>query len=376
MEEEEKEVSCCCEFHDLKGHEKHMMDCSCCIDDTEINEIFHRFARIPWPGGSKKIRIGEISIATTFFLSATISSMILPICDVFIMIIYIFFSSKKLRKSDFFYLYVNMALASVIYYFLKYLARAEMFVVLISFTLTMLLLIETLRGPIHLSEYNHSLVGYRRKSLDVATFPLLLLFSILACDMVFFSANTLISLNVLAVVMSTTIIVMYILSVNEVEALQTVSRTQEDERCDVCNLVCPNHSKHCRICARCTLRFDHHCVWLNTCIGAGNHLTFLLLLIFITMHGVYFLVVRYEHNAYYSPLVDSSVLNGVTLHVIFCVISILGLLLLQLYQLVFLGITTYERIKNKKRRDEKHVESSKSRRIIRFLMSEYQSFAT
>lgn len=40
-------------------------------------------------------------------------------------------------------------------------------------------------------------------------------------------------------------------------------------------------TKHCRECERCVLHFDHHCKWLNNCIGAKNYkLYFALLMVF------------------------------------------------------------------------------------------------
>ncbi|KAM9440929.1 palmitoyltransferase ZDHHC23-A isoform 1-T1 [Clarias gariepinus] len=57
--------------------------------------------------------------------------------------------------------------------------------------------------------------------------------------------------------------------------------------CPVCRLVRPERAGHCRICGECVLRMDHHCVWINCCIGQANHKHFLLTLLLFLMTSLY-----------------------------------------------------------------------------------------
>jgi len=53
--------------------------------------------------------------------------------------------------------------------------------------------------------------------------------------------------------------------------------------CWVCQVHVAKTSKHCRFCSKCCDGFDHHCVYLNTCIGAANYKYF-----FKSVSGVFF----------------------------------------------------------------------------------------
>ncbi|XP_029438099.1 palmitoyltransferase ZDHHC13 isoform X2 [Rhinatrema bivittatum] len=55
--------------------------------------------------------------------------------------------------------------------------------------------------------------------------------------------------------------------------------------CTSCLVKKPLRSNHCIICNFCVAKFDQHCLWTGHCIGAGNHLYFVLFLIFLTIVG-------------------------------------------------------------------------------------------
>lgn len=41
--------------------------------------------------------------------------------------------------------------------------------------------------------------------------------------------------------------------------------------CNICNAYVQPRTKHCGPCNRCCEEFDHHCKWLNNCIGTENY---------------------------------------------------------------------------------------------------------
>jgi hypothetical protein len=57
--------------------------------------------------------------------------------------------------------------------------------------------------------------------------------------------------------------------------------------CQKCNITRPPRCRHCSKCNRCILQFDHHCVWLNNCVGYNNYRSFFLTIFYLTLGCMY-----------------------------------------------------------------------------------------
>mmetsp|Transcript_24940 Transcript_24940/g.36936 ORF Transcript_24940/g.36936 Transcript_24940/m.36936 type:complete len:362 (+) Transcript_24940:91-1176(+) len=81
--------------------------------------------------------------------------------------------------------------------------------------------------------------------------------------------------------------------------------------CRRCKSYKPDRAHHCSICKRCILKMDHHCPWVNNCVGIGNH-KFFLLFIFYTccscLYAVSLVVARFVecigHIEKHEPCLD------------------------------------------------------------------------
>uniref|UniRef100_A0A8D8YRS5 Palmitoyltransferase n=1 Tax=Cacopsylla melanoneura TaxID=428564 RepID=A0A8D8YRS5_9HEMI len=170
------------------------------------------------------------------------------------------------------------------------------------------------------------------------------------------------------------------------------SHVIENGYCNLCNIYIINgKTKHCSICNKCIEKFDHHCKWLNHCIGARNYNGFLicilsalitcLIILFICIielflyfynptylnlnswtHSSKWIHVYHTSNSssfdfdnflYNTPLNDRIflciiVIQGVLTFII--TILLLHLFLFHFY-ISYLGLTTYEYIKKFKSND-------------------------
>eukprot|EP00050_Salpingoeca_kvevrii_P009095 m.307101 g.307101 ORF g.307101 m.307101 type:complete len:273 (+) comp19712_c0_seq1:42-860(+) len=60
--------------------------------------------------------------------------------------------------------------------------------------------------------------------------------------------------------------------------------------CRKCPAYKPYRAHHCSICGRCIRMMDHHCPWVNNCVGENNQKYFVLFVSYICLSSVYSLV--------------------------------------------------------------------------------------
>ncbi|KAF9436289.1 palmitoyltransferase pfa5 [Entomortierella beljakovae] len=73
-------------------------------------------------------------------------------------------------------------------------------------------------------------------------------------------------------------------------SVATLSICKRDGRsrwCDVCRMIKPDRCHHCSECNRCVLRMDHHCPWVNGCIGFGNYKYFYLFIFYGSLSALW-----------------------------------------------------------------------------------------
>ncbi|XP_052730924.1 probable protein S-acyltransferase 15 isoform X2 [Vigna angularis] len=63
------------------------------------------------------------------------------------------------------------------------------------------------------------------------------------------------------------------------------------KKCDKCFVYKPPRTHHCRVCRRCILKMDHHCLWINNCVGYWNYKAFFVFVLYATMSSIYATVI-------------------------------------------------------------------------------------
>ena len=127
--------------------------------------------------------------------------------------------------------------------------------------------------------------------------------------------------------------------------------------CEICRTYVHQTSKHCRSCDRCVEKFDHHCIWINNCIGGKNYKVFLVMIcsafsLFVE-HLVAVLLLTTEYQ--WENILGIMIANWISLAI--CIVFlflIFNLILLHVY-LNCIGLTTYEFLLKRKEEEQREL---------------------
>jgi hypothetical protein len=83
-------------------------------------------------------------------------------------------------------------------------------------------------------------------------------------------------------------------------------------KCPKCVSIKPDRAHHCSVCKRCVRKMDHHCPWVNNCVGENNQKYFVLFTLYICLiscHSLYMAIHHFivclghdwKECTYYSP---------------------------------------------------------------------------
>jgi len=154
--------------------------------------------------------------------------------------------------------------------------------------------------------------------------------------------------------------------------------------CSICEVPARERCKHCSECNKCVEGFDHHCLWLNNCIGSANYTFFFVAISAVAaMTTVLLTTFLYLLVEYYSEerrLLDTpsfrTIPEGLFLGFLFFAVIINTPLFLLDVQLILLHLflmsqhmTTYEYILSKQKENVEDVEENEINFLDRFRKS-------
>ncbi|XP_071369369.1 palmitoyltransferase ZDHHC23-B-like isoform X1 [Centroberyx affinis] len=293
--EKEEETLCCCEYVNRLGERSHVA--ACCCDCEDLDEACDRWMkrepqspdslsrlsavvmdriRVPWLwGGARKLDLSVIPplillpvllhLAALHFLLGVAVLTALP----GLVLWYYYFTHRKKGRTLFF---LSLALFSLTYMYYLFIAEvfprgdvgpAQMGAVTVGFVLTMAALAHTKKDP----------GVVRPKQADVHS------------TVTYYSA--LVDRDPAVNGTRREVTTVANRAASSEQAGEEEVQSGRLNWCPVCRVVRPPRAGHCRICDVCVLRLDHHCVWINSCVGQANHRSFLLTLLLFLLTSLY-----------------------------------------------------------------------------------------
>lgn len=105
---------------------------------------------------------------------------------------------------------------------------------------------------------------------------------------------------------------------------------EKTHTCTICQTYKPPRCHHCKRCNRCYLKFDHHCVFIDTCVGFHNYKFFIQFLVanfFLVLYYVVILCIEFGIEGDHSTQVVTNVVVSTTLGCLILFVNIQTLIL-------------------------------------------------
>lgn len=92
--------------------------------------------------------------------------------------------------------------------------------------------------------------------------------------------------------------------------------------CNRCDTYRPPRAHHCRICKRCVRKLDHHCPWINNCVGEFNQKYFILFLFYIGLTSIYAISFVIWSLVVFSKSTEAQVIHSIVICIESCLFGI------------------------------------------------------